>query len=321
MNKFRQQRAVILGDKGFPVRRQSKGLIDQRDYIAVPPPANLPAQPVGDCLIWKAALGANGYGRANFPDGETGAHRQAFRQSRSKPAKTSVLHLCHRRFCVQPSHLYEGDAQANVDDRRLYVDDDLDLALAWAKSEIVQSAARFRWPSPPKDQHTLVPHASVSVNHECEYTIPAGNRRICPICEQPEELRLRKQGPRRDLQPAPDSDKTTHEIVRFNRTFSDFSDGMTLRMDSQNTFDIARTRSERRRMEKARKKTRNKPVLISKAQLDLSNGASQTISSSMGPLYGPALLVTTISRSPRNPRSILDDVSLGTLGMARQLPE
>ena len=319
MNKFRQQRATILGNEGFPVERPSKGIIDERDYVAVPPPANLIAQPVGDCLIWKGALSANGYGRANFPDGETTAHRQAFRQSRSKPAKASVLHLCHRRFCVQPGHLYEGDAQANIDDRRLYVDDDLDLDLACEKSEITQRVARYRWVSPTKDQHTLISPASVPVKHECEYTIPAGSRRICPICEQPEEPRLRIQGTKRDLQPRPNADKTTHEIATFRRSFGDFSDGTTLRMDSQNTYAIAKDRGERRRMEKARKKLGSGPVLLWSEELNLSSGAPQTIRKEPGPLYGPALIVTTISRSTRTPRSPLDDISLDALEMARQL--
>ena len=33
-------------------------------------------------------------------------------------ASSSILHLCHRPFCVQPAHLYEGTAKENSEDRK-----------------------------------------------------------------------------------------------------------------------------------------------------------------------------------------------------------
>ena len=80
---------------------------------------NLQVHPAGDCLIWLWRLNAGGYGTASFPDQERLAHRQAFTQSRRCPTDLNVLHLCHRPFCVQPSHLYDGSAKENSQDRQV----------------------------------------------------------------------------------------------------------------------------------------------------------------------------------------------------------
>ena len=51
-----------------------------------------------------------------YPSGTR--HRVAYMQSRGLGALDSdVLHLCGRPYCVQPGHLYLGNAQDNADDR------------------------------------------------------------------------------------------------------------------------------------------------------------------------------------------------------------
>lgn len=103
----------------FSDRRRGKSLpLTERDYAGCPLPRNLPAPPHGDCLIWTGALNGGGYGVGTFPSGEGLAHRVAFRKSRGCSGE-NVLHLCHRRCCVQPSHLYSGSKQDNADDRLL----------------------------------------------------------------------------------------------------------------------------------------------------------------------------------------------------------
>ena len=48
------------------------------------------------------------------------ALRVAYRMTRGEiPIGKNVLHLCHRRCCVQPAHLYAGDAEDNSKDRKL----------------------------------------------------------------------------------------------------------------------------------------------------------------------------------------------------------
>ena len=46
----------------------------------------------------------------------------AYEQSRdctlSPKQGDQIDHLCHRRFCIQPAHLYLGDAKTNAEDRK-----------------------------------------------------------------------------------------------------------------------------------------------------------------------------------------------------------
>ena len=39
----------------------------------------------------------------------------------SSGSREQVNHLCHRPFCIQPAHLYLGDAQSNAEDRQARV--------------------------------------------------------------------------------------------------------------------------------------------------------------------------------------------------------
>ena len=83
-------------------RRRSKATaLTGSDYVAVPLPTNVPTPLAWPCLIWRWALDGNGYGNL----GGKGAHIVAYEQIRgiAVPARSSILHLCHRPFCIQPA--------------------------------------------------------------------------------------------------------------------------------------------------------------------------------------------------------------------------
>ena len=114
-----------------------------------------------------------------FPQQEQLAHRQAFTQSRGHRPKQSVLHLCHRPFCIQPSHLYDGSAKQNSEDRRI----ELRKGSTWTSSP--------RNPTSPKQQPSTFGHrlqeAAKSPSDRargtrCDYIVPAMDRFICPTC-------------------------------------------------------------------------------------------------------------------------------------------
>ncbi|MDE2813132.1 MAG: hypothetical protein OXM01_08915 [Gemmatimonadota bacterium] len=145
MSKQSKSRDTILQYAGIApsIGRQVSNAITAQDYAAVPPPLNLQVQPVGDCLIWLGRLNSDGYGTGRFPGSkEALAHRAAYEISRGQPAADNVLHLCHRRFRIQPSHLYDGSAKENNQDRRLRTSQGLHTDLFAEKSEIVQAVAR-----------------------------------------------------------------------------------------------------------------------------------------------------------------------------------
>ena len=81
MNKHKQTPAKILKRAGYIPLGKLKGrresAIRVADYWPAPLPANLLAQPGGDCLIWTGQLNRDGYGTGNFPDGVRLAHLQA----------------------------------------------------------------------------------------------------------------------------------------------------------------------------------------------------------------------------------------------------
>ena len=84
MNKHKQTPAKILKRAGYIPLGKLKGrresAIRVADYWPAPLPANLLAQPGGDCLIWTGQLNRDGYGTGNFPDGVRLAHLQAYAQ-------------------------------------------------------------------------------------------------------------------------------------------------------------------------------------------------------------------------------------------------
>lgn len=68
------------------------------------------------CHEWQSTLHRDGYGK--FWDGrsQTQAHRMAYSIYKGDPADHWVLHRCDNRKCVNPEHLYLGDAAQNTKD-------------------------------------------------------------------------------------------------------------------------------------------------------------------------------------------------------------
>lgn len=73
---------------------------------------------VGDCWIWRAAVGTHGYGHVRVGDRVRVAHRVSFELSGGDPNVEIVLHACDNRLCVNPAHLSGGDQKANMRDCR-----------------------------------------------------------------------------------------------------------------------------------------------------------------------------------------------------------
>lgn len=72
----------------------------------------------GDCWLWTAAIGTDGYGRWSIQNyWHLRAHRAAWIIAHGDiPDGKWVLHRCDVPLCVKPSHLFLGTVQDNVDD-------------------------------------------------------------------------------------------------------------------------------------------------------------------------------------------------------------
>lgn len=76
-----------------------------------------------DCWPWKAAVLRNGYGTfriGSLTDGtraNVGSHRYSLEIAGRPLSKGKMaLHTCDNKRCVNPRHLYEGDAKDNARD-------------------------------------------------------------------------------------------------------------------------------------------------------------------------------------------------------------
>ena len=118
------------------------------DYVAIPLPTNVPAPLAQPCLIWRWALGGGGYGSLQG----RGAHVVAYEQTRGVAVHpgSSVLHLCHRPFCVQPAHLYEGTDKENAEDRKA-LNSEMRTYATWDMigDRYGKAFTEHRWPAPP----------------------------------------------------------------------------------------------------------------------------------------------------------------------------
>lgn len=279
MSRHRVERDHILQSMGaIPSgtgrMRTTKGIVPE-DCIAVPQPLNLRPRPAGDCLVWRYGLNADGYGIGSFPGGETLAHRQVFKQTRLRLDVSNVLHFCHRPYCVQPSHLYEGSAQDNADDRKLRVTEGLEWKLFGQKADTAQKQARYRWEAPVNEHQPLI---MVEAEHQCTHIIPAMDGRICPTCGSNDMPDAGKQLPVSDLQPR-GGDKNAVEIVGHSRSFRDMGNGLVVQTDLKSTRSIPLTRAERRRREKAVRNDpmRDKPRMLWSQRVNLTEGGEVSI--------------------------------------------
>ena len=70
------------------------------------------------CLEWTSTISRDGYGRFFMPGpGQVPAHRVAYELAFGPiPQGKFVCHRCDNRRCVEPSHLFVGDASDNAVD-------------------------------------------------------------------------------------------------------------------------------------------------------------------------------------------------------------
>lgn len=83
--------------------------------------AKLSPEPNSGCWLWDAVVDGGGYGHfrttSDPKDALEGAHRVSWRIHRGEiPVGLFVCHKCDVRSCVNPDHLFLGDASANMSD-------------------------------------------------------------------------------------------------------------------------------------------------------------------------------------------------------------
>ena len=72
---------------------------------------------VGECLEWRGHRNKHGYGVKRFNKKTMLAHRVSYLISNGDiPDLMCVLHRCDNPCCVEPSHLWLGTHQDNMDD-------------------------------------------------------------------------------------------------------------------------------------------------------------------------------------------------------------
>lgn len=71
----------------------------------------------GDCWLWTGAIDRDGYGAFTYLKTSHRAHRLSLQLSGEIVPKGAVVcHDCDNPTCVNPSHLYVGTHQSNMDD-------------------------------------------------------------------------------------------------------------------------------------------------------------------------------------------------------------
>ena len=127
-------------------------------------------------------------------------HRVSYRQTRGAiPEGKQVNHLCDRPYCFQPSHLYAGDQQDNADDRHQFKstvmlsewavarmgDFETDDPLISRMRETQRIEYTEHW-NPVEKPVAQTLQDFTCPEHDFATRMPAGERRICRICEEVE---------------------------------------------------------------------------------------------------------------------------------------
>ena len=190
MDRYEEEQRYLLHLAGAaPGDRSHQGPVDQLDYVAIyTPPANLTIPICSPCLIWRHSL-SSGYGTTTIsPNGKSQrAHRTAYDMSRERPAgDLMVLHICNRRTCIQPAHLYAATTKENAQDGKdRYQDEGAypgkeSLGL-WNRDTLrVDEGMKYYWDEP----ETLTPplFEANDREHAHTYTIHVGETQLCSIC-------------------------------------------------------------------------------------------------------------------------------------------
>ena len=175
--------------------------ISPQDGYGIPAPVNSPYHLYGHCIAWAYGLNQDGYGTL-IVDGRTELiHRVSYRQTRGAiPEGKQVNHLCDRPYCFQPSHLYAGDQQDNADDRHQFKstamlsewalarmgDFETDDPLISRMRETQRIEHTEHW-NPVEKPVAQTLQDFTCPGHDFATRMPAGERRICRICEEVED--------------------------------------------------------------------------------------------------------------------------------------
>ena len=164
-------------------RDPSGQTITENGYIAIPIPMNTPTPLAVPCLIWRWGLGGRGYGVI----GGRYAHVVAYEQSRdcevSEEEGDQVNHLCHRTFCIQPAHLYLGNAQTNAEDRKAR-GAKMATYKTWAQvgDRYDKAMTGFYWEAPEIEGASPGFTEPLECPHDFDTIKSAGDARICSNC-------------------------------------------------------------------------------------------------------------------------------------------
>lgn len=78
---------------------------------------DLAIEKTDSCWLWRGPFNRAGYGKTRYKQAHITAHRLSWLLFRGAiPDGQWVLHKCDNPKCVNPDHLFLGNAQANVDD-------------------------------------------------------------------------------------------------------------------------------------------------------------------------------------------------------------
>ena len=79
--------------------------------------AKIIPEPMSGCYLWVGSLTSQGYGGIVRKGKLLQAHRVVYEfECGPIPEGAMICHHCDNRICVNPDHLYVGDAQSNNDD-------------------------------------------------------------------------------------------------------------------------------------------------------------------------------------------------------------
>jgi hypothetical protein len=81
-----------------------------------PTPSHCPE--LGQCWVWVAGIGGDGYGRFRYEKQKMRSHRYAWMEANGQIASNVlVCHKCDNCLCVRPDHLFVGSVLDNTHDR------------------------------------------------------------------------------------------------------------------------------------------------------------------------------------------------------------
>ncbi len=180
--------------------RSEPNTISPQDGYGLPAPVNSPYHLYGHCIAWAYGLNQDGYGTLIVDGRSELIHRVSYRQTRGAiPEGKQVNHLCDRPYCFQPSHLYAGDQQDNADDRHQFKstamlsewalarmgDFETDDPLISRMRETQRIEYTEHW-NPVEKPVAQTLQDFTCPGHDFATRMPAGERRICRICEEVE---------------------------------------------------------------------------------------------------------------------------------------